>query len=593
MTRASDTAKLLGAGATILDGTTITTADNTTQVTLKSTDADGNSGPELDYYRLSASPADNDYLGRTKYIGRNDNTQDVTAVDILARMIDVSDGEEDATYNIRVMKAGSLVDRVTLNGGETILNEDSVDLNFRVESNGNANMLFVDGGDDAVVIGHNASRKTLFNTTATAALQIEGTSGNTAAMSIARNSNDDNGPQLVLAKSNGTAGAAVTVVTDDALLGRISFQGADGTQTVEAARVEGFVDGTPGANDMPGRLVFSTTADGAATPTESMRITAGGSVGIGLTTPVANLEIKKTVSTTGSMTDTALHLTTDATTGRKLNIGFGLGGGVANTNVAVIGFDVTSGSGATKGDLFFSTRTGTSDAVPTERMRIKSEGKIGILTPTCFGDGVTITPSTADSTLSTCLVLSSGANSTINSGARMVLTGCTNDPLSRAVVLEGKHEGNDNALSFRIFTSSNNTPVEHFRVHSDGVLTATDTSIGSNSDSRLKKDIQDYTYDIDKFKLYTPKTFEWINKEVHGNRENNRGFLAQDIKDIDDRWVGKTDVQEDTADYDIISDNISLTSKLGEKDAMYISIIQQLITKIETLETKVTALEGA
>ena len=547
----------------------------------------------VDVYQNGIKLGDADYTstsGTAIVLAQGASVDDLVEI-IVFDVFSVADTVSKAdggTFDGNITAAGTL----TANGG-SVFNEGSADVDFRVESNGQANMLFVDGGDDAVVIGHNASRKTLFNTTATAALQIEGTSGNTAAMSIARNSNDDNGPQLVLAKSNGTAGAAVTVVTDDALLGRISWQGADGTQTVEAARVEGFVDGTPGANDMPGRLVFSTTADGAATPTESMRITAGGSVGIGLTTPVANLEIKKTVSTTGSMTDTALHLTTDATTGRKLNIGFGLGGGVANTNVAVIGFDVTSGSGATKGDLFFSTRTGTSDAVPTERMRIKSEGKIGILTATCFGDGVTITPSTANSTLSTCLVLSSGANSTINSGARMVLTGCTNDPLSRAVVLEGKHEGNDNALSFRIFTSSNNTPVEHFRVHSDGVLTATDTSIGSNSDSRLKKDIQDYTYDIDKFKLYTPKTFEWINKEVHGNRENNRGFLAQDIKDIDDRWVGKTDVQEDTADYDIISDNISLTSKLGEKDAMYISIIQQLITKIETLETKVTALEGA
>jgi hypothetical protein len=36
------------------------------------------------------------------------------------------------------------------------------------------------------------------------------------------------------------------------------------------------VDGTPGANDMPGRLVFSTTADEAATPTERMRITSYG-----------------------------------------------------------------------------------------------------------------------------------------------------------------------------------------------------------------------------------------------------------------------------------------------------------------------------
>jgi len=164
----------------------------------------------------------------------------------------------------------------TLSGG-AVFNEGSADVDLRVESNGNANMLFVDGGDDAVVIGHNASRKTLFNTTATAALQIEGTTANTAAMSIARNSNDDSGPQLVLAKSNGTAGAAVTVVTDDALLGRISWQGADGTQTVEAARIECFVNGTPGADDMPGELALSTTPNGTATPVVRMRINNDGS----------------------------------------------------------------------------------------------------------------------------------------------------------------------------------------------------------------------------------------------------------------------------------------------------------------------------
>ena len=40
------------------------------------------------------------------------------------------------------------------------------------------------------------------------------------------------------------------------------------------------VDGTPGASDYPGRLVFSTTADGAVNPTERMRISADGSISI-------------------------------------------------------------------------------------------------------------------------------------------------------------------------------------------------------------------------------------------------------------------------------------------------------------------------
>jgi hypothetical protein len=41
------------------------------------------------------------------------------------------------------------------------------------------------------------------------------------------------------------------------------------------------VDGTPGSNDMPGRLIFSTTADGSASLTERMRISQNGFVNIG------------------------------------------------------------------------------------------------------------------------------------------------------------------------------------------------------------------------------------------------------------------------------------------------------------------------
>ena len=60
-------------------------------------------------------------------------------------------------------------------------------------------------------------------------------------------------------------------------IGEIFFSAADGTDLeTRAATIAAFVDGTPGSNDMPGRLVFSTCADGASTPTERMRITSGG-----------------------------------------------------------------------------------------------------------------------------------------------------------------------------------------------------------------------------------------------------------------------------------------------------------------------------
>ena len=69
-----------------------------------------------------------------------------------------------------------------------------------------------------------------------------------------------------------------TLVGIDDRLGQTRFFGADGSTYIEAARIAAEVDGTPGASDMPGRLVFSTTADGLSSPTERMRITSGGAV---------------------------------------------------------------------------------------------------------------------------------------------------------------------------------------------------------------------------------------------------------------------------------------------------------------------------
>jgi hypothetical protein len=74
-----------------------------------------------------------------------------------------------------------------------------------------------------------------------------------------------------------------TIVQNNDNLFRISAAGDDGVQATEAARIDIAVDGTPGTNDMPGRLVFSTTADRASTPTERMRITNQGAISLNTT----------------------------------------------------------------------------------------------------------------------------------------------------------------------------------------------------------------------------------------------------------------------------------------------------------------------
>ncbi|MCJ7557861.1 MAG: hypothetical protein MUP90_13230, partial [Gammaproteobacteria bacterium] len=87
------------------------------------------------------------------------------------------------------------------------------------------------------------------------------------------------GAILALAKSRSTAINTRAIVVNGDTLGDVRFAGDDGVdlETIGAS-ISAAVDGTPGANDMPGRLVFSTTADGAASPTERMRIDSTGLV---------------------------------------------------------------------------------------------------------------------------------------------------------------------------------------------------------------------------------------------------------------------------------------------------------------------------
>ena len=129
-----------------------------------------------------------------------------------------------------------------------------------------------------LLVGTSTAR-TNFNTGAEQShIQLEGTTFNTTNLSIVRNSANDGTAALTLGKSRSATVNGNTVVVSGDPLGFINFEGADGTNMVRGASIAAQVDGTPGANDMPGRLVFSTCGDGSASPTERMRISSDGTI---------------------------------------------------------------------------------------------------------------------------------------------------------------------------------------------------------------------------------------------------------------------------------------------------------------------------
>ena len=233
---------ITGTGNISTTGTaTFATADNNAQLTLTSTDTDANSGPRLDFIRNPGQAgADNDFLSAILHRGYNDagTPELITYAEANVQIIDASDGSEDARFYINTMVAGSGRSRLNILPSETVFNDDSVDVDFRVESNGNANMLFVDAGNDRVGIGTNSPAS---GTT----LDVSGNGGGGAVVSRIRNIGGAAGDDATLELSIATASEEMRILFTDSsgTAGQIVVDGGDNsmafeTGTSEAMRID-------------------------------------------------------------------------------------------------------------------------------------------------------------------------------------------------------------------------------------------------------------------------------------------------------------------------------------------------------------------
>lgn len=104
------------------------------------------------------------------------------------------------------------------------------------------------------------------------------------------------GSQVVLSSTKGVHPEDYTALVSGEGIGTVSFNGADGTRFITSASIQVQVDGVISTDNVPARMNFLTSAGGANNPTERMRITSAGLVGINTTSPASKLSVAGNLS---------------------------------------------------------------------------------------------------------------------------------------------------------------------------------------------------------------------------------------------------------------------------------------------------------
>ncbi len=221
------------------------------------------------------------------------------------------------------------VERVEFGASEVVFNDGGADYDFRIEGDTNTALFFVDASTDRVGVGTTSPQRSLHIAGGTNSLVIERTDATTSAL-------------LCVAESNQTA--IYSRATNSSTTGR--------------------------------DLAINIGS------TEAVHIDSSGRVGIGTSSPGANLELGPVSATEGP----TLRLSAGAGGGSAIpEYPFGTieffsndtGGDGAEVKASIAGVADTA-STAPGGEITFSTKPFGSSTSLTERLRIDSSGNVGI-----------------------------------------------------------------------------------------------------------------------------------------------------------------------------------------------------------------------
>lgn len=338
-------------------------------------------------------------------------------------------------------------------------------------------------------------------------------------------------------RTRGTLGSPGAVLNDD-WLGAITFQGHDGTQPIFGAKIQAEVDGTPGTNDMPTRLVFSTTSDGTSSLTERMRLDSSGN----LTLYGGRLQLNTGVD---SLIDWSIHSDADSFSVRE------------REDSDLEAFRIADGGG--DGQFSFTFRgnstsfctIGEDCTITTPRLRLTAVNDVGLTsTSHAFQIGAT-----------------TGANVIIDNNEIMA----RNNGASEQLYL------NASGNTALVVVGGGGLRVEN--LVSGGVSsTASGTLINTGSDIKLKKNITSISDSLNKVCKLNGVYYNWIDENELGS-QTNIGLIAQDVLDVIPELV----FQRRDNMYGVHYDQIG---------PVLINAIKELKQQLDAALTRITELES-
>ena len=212
---------------------------------LQTTEDSSTASPVLELTRVSSSPADSDYLGQIKFVGKHDGNGVTTYAKITGKIDDASANTEDGIIEFSNVKAGS----------QTItarLRSDSLQLL-------NGTNCTVDG---SLGVGTTQPQTTV---------HIHSDSINNGTVTISQSDNSGDASQLDLTKSRGS-GASPAAVQNTDFVGQIRMVAYDGDSYDNFADIYAQAAGTISTTSHPTKVVIRTTPLNQTSPVEAVTI---------------------------------------------------------------------------------------------------------------------------------------------------------------------------------------------------------------------------------------------------------------------------------------------------------------------------------